>query len=176
MNSPPSLFLSIAVLVFAVASHHVSAFLLSNPVILPLGAVSSFTLPSRTQLSAIPPEQMRVAEIKAELKERRVGFADCFDKESLASKLVWARNNPTPPPPPPAAPPRAQPSYQQRADFGAESDMNSEIDMDVFAAAGWSEDQKKPSSISPPDHDRSPGLNRNFDEIATDDFKKPYYG
>lgn len=135
----------------------------------------------RTDLSALSPEQMRVAEIKAELKELRVGFADCFDKESLVDKLVWARNNPRPKPPPPAAPPRSQPPSQQRAppnpsvDFGAESDMNSDIDMDVFAAAGWDAEPKF-EGTGPVDHDRSPGLNRNFDQIPTDDFKKPYYG
>eukprot|EP00536_Pseudo-nitzschia_multiseries_P001876 jgi/Psemu1/301045/fgenesh1_kg.24_\ len=36
---------------------------------------------------------MRLSEIKAELKERNVNFSDCFDKESMVSKLAHARIN-----------------------------------------------------------------------------------
>lgn len=36
---------------------------------------------------------MRLSEIKAELKERIVDFSDCFDKESMVSKLADARIN-----------------------------------------------------------------------------------
>ena len=36
---------------------------------------------------------MRLSEIKAELKERNVDFSDCFDKESMVSKLADARIN-----------------------------------------------------------------------------------
>ena len=136
---------------------------------------------SSTRLFAIDPNQMRVAEIKAELNELRVGFADCFDKESLVAKLLWARENPTPEPTPQRPPPQPQQQPRQpqqpprNIEFGAESNMDSDIDMDVFAAAGWKpEDENK--GMSPVDHNRSPGLNRNFDELPTDDFKKPYFG
>lgn len=130
------------------------------------------------------PQTMRIAEIKAELKQLGVGFGDCFDKESLVGKLVWARANP---PPPPRPPPRTQQPQQPRArrdnshlwekkvEFGAESSMGSDIDMDVFAQAGWTGEEKK-EGMSPVDHDRSPGLNRNFDELSTDDFKQSYRG
>ena len=37
------------------------------------------------------PGTMRVKEIKAELDLRGVNYSDCFDKESLAQKLVQAR-------------------------------------------------------------------------------------
>jgi len=37
---------------------------------------------------------MRVKEIQAELKDRNVSYADCFDKESLAKRLHEARENP----------------------------------------------------------------------------------
>ena len=143
---------------------------------------------SATQLwagSGLDPSRMRVSEIKAELKERQVSFADCFDKESLAAKLIWARENPAPPKPKQQQRQPSRPSPQQRTakpsppprqniEFGAESDMDSDIDMDVFKQAGWEPEAKK--GMSPVDHDRSPGLNRNFDEIPTDDFKKPYFG
>lgn len=36
---------------------------------------------------------MRLSEIKAELKERKVDFSDCFDKESMVAKLADARAN-----------------------------------------------------------------------------------
>ena len=39
----------------------------------------------------VPPGQMRVSEIKAELDLRGISYADCFDKESLADRLVEAR-------------------------------------------------------------------------------------
>ena len=38
-----------------------------------------------------PPGQMRVSEIKAELDLRGISYTDCFDKESLAERLVEAR-------------------------------------------------------------------------------------
>eukprot|EP00980_Cylindrotheca_fusiformis_P022659 scaffold9544_cov97-Cylindrotheca_fusiformis.AAC.2 len=136
-----------------------------------------------TELNMVyrPPERMRVNEIKEELKELGVSFADCFDKESLVDKLAYARANPRPrpPPTPKRAPPspRAAPSPSySNVEFGAESDMNSDIGMDVFAQAGWTEDQNSKKGMSPVDHDRSPGLNRNFDELGTDDFKQPYRG
>lgn len=39
----------------------------------------------------VEPGQMRVSEIKAELKLRAVNFDDCFDKDSLAHRLREAR-------------------------------------------------------------------------------------
>ena len=36
---------------------------------------------------------MRLSEIKSELKERKVDFSDCFDKESMIEKLADARKN-----------------------------------------------------------------------------------
>lgn len=38
------------------------------------------------------PEELKASEIRAELKERQIGFAECFDKESLVEKLKWARS------------------------------------------------------------------------------------
>ena len=40
----------------------------------------------------VPPGQMRVAEIKAELDLRGISYADCFDKESLVERLSEARS------------------------------------------------------------------------------------
>jgi hypothetical protein len=37
------------------------------------------------------PGTMRVAEIKSELDLRGINYSDCFDKESLANKLIEAR-------------------------------------------------------------------------------------
>ena len=39
----------------------------------------------------VPPGRMRVSEIKAELDLRGISYTDCFDKESLADRLVEAR-------------------------------------------------------------------------------------
>jgi len=39
----------------------------------------------------VAPGTMRVAEIKSELDLRGIEYTDCFDKESLAQKLVKAR-------------------------------------------------------------------------------------
>ena len=39
----------------------------------------------------VEPGKMRVSEIKAELDMRGVSYADCFDKESLATRLEEAR-------------------------------------------------------------------------------------
>ncbi len=36
---------------------------------------------------------MRLSEIKAELKDRKIDFSDCFDKESMVAKLTEARLN-----------------------------------------------------------------------------------
>lgn len=47
--------------------------------------------------------EMKVKEIKTELKERGVSFADCFDRESLTKRLQEARANPIPPTPNPEA-------------------------------------------------------------------------
>lgn len=40
---------------------------------------------------AVEPGKMRVSEIKSELEMRGVDYSDCFDKESLADRLVEAR-------------------------------------------------------------------------------------
>ena len=45
---------------------------------------------------------------------------------------------------------------------------------DAFKAAGWTGEE--PSDPSKVDTQRSPGLNRNFGDISTTDFKKPYRG
>ena len=37
--------------------------------------------------------KMRLSEIKSELKERKIDFSDCFDKESMVAKLTDARAN-----------------------------------------------------------------------------------
>ena len=42
---------------------------------------------------------------------------------------------------------------------------------DAFKAAGW--DGSSAGSTAP-DTQRSPGLNRNFGNFSTSDFKKPY--
>ena len=39
----------------------------------------------------VPPGQMRVSEIKAELDLRGISYKDCFDKESLVERLTVAR-------------------------------------------------------------------------------------
>ncbi|KAG7353834.1 hypothetical protein IV203_003189 [Nitzschia inconspicua] len=39
----------------------------------------------------VEPGQMRISEIKSELDMRGISYADCFDKESLAGRLVEAR-------------------------------------------------------------------------------------
>mmetsp|Transcript_8135 Transcript_8135/g.19649 ORF Transcript_8135/g.19649 Transcript_8135/m.19649 type:complete len:176 (+) Transcript_8135:193-720(+) len=145
----------------------------------PLAPARSKTCSSSTLFAGRDPQSMRVAEIKAELKQLRVGCGDCFDKESLITRLNFARANPPPPPTPPprpAARPSAPPPRQSRVEFGQESDMNSDIDMDVFAQAGWTGEEKRKGGLSDVDHDRSPGLNRNFDELSTDDFKQSYRG
>jgi len=144
---------------------------------------ASFSASSSTMLGlGRDPETMRIAEIKTELEQLRVGFGDCFDKESLVDKLVFARANPSPPPRPPSRPqqpqqPRARRDnshlWEKKVEFGAESSMNSDIDMDVFAQAGWTGEEKR-KGMSPVDQDRSPGLNRNFDDMSTDDFKQSY--
>lgn len=70
------------------------ALLISSP-------VSSFV--ARNQKSATSSvlgaqkavNEMRVAELRDELRERDVDFSDCFDKESLCERLNGARNNRT---------------------------------------------------------------------------------
>jgi hypothetical protein len=115
-------------------------------------------------------EVMRMAPkaIKDELTERRVEFADCFDKESLADRLVKARMGLVSAAPPPPAPPSGpRPDYQS----GVESRPGEEDDLeDAFKAAGWTGNAEP----SPVDTRRSPGLNRNFMDVPTSDFKKPY--
>ena len=112
---------------------------------------------------------MRAAQIRAELKERRIDFSDCYDKESLADKLVEARAGRiegTPLPPPPGA--------AKQTEFGAQSRQGEAVDMeDVFKAAGWTGEPNEPSPV---DTARSPGMNRNFGEVTQADFKKPWTG
>lgn len=179
---------------------------------------------AETALFARDPHSMRVAEIKAELKSLRVGCGDCFDKESLVTRLNFARSNPPPPPTSPPAqqqqqqqqqkqqrrpvepraqqppPPRRPAAQQQKSkpwdepkaqrrppprkpwdepspgvEWGAESPEGSDIDMDVFAQAGWTGEENR-KGLGDVDHDRSPGLSRNFDNMSTDDFKQSYRG
>lgn len=52
--------------------------------------------------------EMRLGEMKAELKERGVSFADCFDRESLTRRLVDARDGKVAPAP--AAPKETAPT------------------------------------------------------------------
>jgi len=117
--------------------------------------------------------QMRVSQIKAELKDRRIVSSDCFDKESLADRLVRARAGLISPPPPPP-PPRTGAGKDGDFEFGAEF-RQSEADAhmeDAFKAAGWTgEGTGEPSKV---DNMRSPGLNRNFGDMPGSDFKKPY--
>ena len=40
----------------------------------------------------VEPGQLKISEIKAELKMRGVDFSDCFDRESLVTKLRTARS------------------------------------------------------------------------------------
>ena len=110
----------------------------------------------------------KASEIKAELKELGVDFSDCFDKEGLADKLVWARVSAAPKPPPRGA---ASGDFE----FGVETRQGEDMSMDdAFKAAGWTGEE--PSDPSKVDTQRSPGLNRNFGDISTTDFKKPYRG
>ena len=113
---------------------------------------------------------MRVAQLKAELKERRIDIRDCFDKESLVDKLVQARAGLI------SAPPAPPPRGAARGDFefGAETKQGEEDGSmeDAFKAAGWTgEPAGDPSKT---DQARSPGLNRNFGDIDSSDFRKPY--
>jgi len=125
--------------------------------------------------------RMRASQIKDELRKRDIGFADCFDKESLADKLVQARmgliSPPPPPPPPPTPPPAAPPRGAANGGFeyGFESRQDEDMSMEeAFRAAGWTgEKDKKPAQV---DTARSPGLQRNFGDVDVADFKKPYSG
>lgn len=47
------------------------------------------------QQDLLPIESMRVKEIQTELKERKVSYTDCFDKESLVKRLQEARETTT---------------------------------------------------------------------------------
>mmetsp|Transcript_11170 Transcript_11170/g.24379 ORF Transcript_11170/g.24379 Transcript_11170/m.24379 type:complete len:245 (-) Transcript_11170:420-1154(-) len=116
------------------------------------------------------PMMMRAAQIKAELKERRIDFTDCFDKESLADKLIQARAGLIRP----ATVPTPRGAAKGAFEFGAESrqgEDDTSLD-DAFKAAGWTgEAPKDPSKV---DEGRSPGLRRNFGDVPVSDFKKPY--
>ena len=134
--------------------------------------------PPAPATGGVDPSMMRAAQIKEELKERRIDFTDCFDKESLADKLVQARAgliSPMPAPAPPTAPaPRG--AAKGGFEFGAESRQGENMSMeDAFKAAGWTgeESGKDPNRV---DEGRSPGLNRNFGDVSQADFRKPYTG
>jgi len=60
-------------------------------------------------------------------------------------------------------------------EFGSESRQGEEDDMEAaFRAAGWTGGEAKdPGNV---DTARSPGMNRNFGDVAQSDFKKPYSG
>ena len=144
------------------------------------GRISPAPSPARTRAppSAPPaspvadgdPETMRASQIKAELRVRRIAFADCFDKESLVEKLRSARDGRISPPPPPRGAAR-----RGDFEFGAECRQGEDgASMeDAFKAAGWTgqEARKSPSKV---DEARSPGLNRNFAEVDRNDFLKSY--
>jgi len=70
-----------------------SLWRLNSPLFLSADSTEAGT--SEEDLSAMSKEVagMRLSEIKAELKERNVDFSDCFDKESMVSKLANARIN-----------------------------------------------------------------------------------
>lgn len=116
---------------------------------------------------------MRASQIKAELKERRIEFGDCFDKESLVDKLVQARTGqirPAPVPPPRGAPAGGNFEYGAESRLG-EEDASME---EAFRAAGWTgKEESDPSKV---DEGRSPGMNRNFADMDIGDFKQPYSG
>ena len=70
---------------------------------------------------------MKASQIKAELREREIDFADCFDKESLAEKLVQARAGLiSPKPPPGAAPPPS-----------AASVSSGDMELEIMRAEIW---------------------------------------
>jgi len=137
----------------------------------PTPAASGVAASSPSPDGEIEPARMRAAQIKAELRERRIDFADCFDKESLADKLGQARagliSPPTVPPPPGAA--------KGEFEFGVETrqgeDEKSMLE-DAFKAAGWT--GQGPGDPSKVDTARSPGMSRNFADVDVSDFRKPY--
>jgi len=120
---------------------------------------------------------MRLSEIKTELKNRRINFRDCFDKEGLVDRLVQARAGLVQPMPEPVEPTPSWAGSSEHFDYGAESSAtpgqdDHEDNMDAaFAAAGWTGQADEPSVH---DQQRSPGMKRNFSKIDNRDFKKPY--
>ena len=120
--------------------------------------------------SDMAPESMRVKQIKEELKERRINYRDCFDKESLVDKLEQARAGLIEAPPIP--PPRG--AAKGGFEYGAESKQGEEDASmeDAFKAAGWT--GKEAGDPKKTDQARSPGLNRNFGDMDSGDFRKPY--
>ena len=115
--------------------------------------------------------KMKASAIKAELKELRVGYRDCFDKEGLADKLVKVKTGVIKPPPIPTPKGAAKGGFE----FGQETRQGEDISMeDAFAAAGWTGEEKKdPKQF---DENRYRGMNRDFSSVDQSDFKKPYTG
>eukprot|EP00548_Thalassiothrix_antarctica_P003465 CAMPEP_0194140184 /NCGR_PEP_ID=MMETSP0152-20130528/9762_1 /TAXON_ID=1049557 /ORGANISM="Thalassiothrix antarctica, Strain L6-D1" /LENGTH=245 /DNA_ID=CAMNT_0038838331 /DNA_START=58 /DNA_END=795 /DNA_ORIENTATION=+ len=121
----------------------------------------------------IEPARMKLSEIKAELKQRRIDFSDCFDKEGIVEKLVQARNGLIDPMPEPTSQSTTTQQSSNNFDFGAETQADDTSSMDdAFKAAGWTGVGSDPPK--PVDEARTPGMSRNFDNIDTDDFKKSF--
>lgn len=123
---------------------------------------------------------MRVAQIKAELKERSIAFSDCFDKDGLVDRLRAARAGLVRPMQVRQSAGQNHVADQRGAakgecEFGAESRQGEEDDLEAaFRAAGWTGGEAKdPSNV---DTARSPGMSRNFGGVPQSDFKKPYSG
>jgi len=117
---------------------------------------------------------MRASAVRSELKERRIDFSDCFDRESLVEKLTLARlGQISAPPTPNTAPPAG--AAGGAFEFGAQSrqgEASSDSMEDAFRAAGWTvQAAGDPTKV---DTARSPGLKRNFGDVDISDFKKPY--
>ena len=121
----------------------------------------------------VDPRSMRVKEIKSELKEMRIKFSDCYDKESLVERLFGARAGTVKPMPSPGAPKGAD--FEFGAQF-VQGDASEAAAMeDAFRAAGWTGEEAgtDPSKV---DETRSPGMNRYFADVAQKNFRKPYSG
>ena len=118
---------------------------------------------------------MRASQIREELKERRIGFGDCFDKEGLVERLAQARCGLVSPPPPAPAP-SMRGAAKGSFEFGTESRQGEDMDLEeAFRQAGWvpGQDKKDPNQV---DTARSPGMARDFTQVDQSDFKKPFSG
>eukprot|EP00566_Odontella_aurita_P014816 CAMPEP_0113588942 /NCGR_PEP_ID=MMETSP0015_2-20120614/35809_1 /TAXON_ID=2838 /ORGANISM="Odontella" /LENGTH=340 /DNA_ID=CAMNT_0000494899 /DNA_START=4 /DNA_END=1026 /DNA_ORIENTATION=+ /assembly_acc=CAM_ASM_000160 len=112
-----------------------------------LSTASPSTSEAESEAEADPSE-MRLSEMKAELKERGVSFADCFDRESLTKRLVDARDG--------TAPGATEP--KPAADEEATAATN-----DSSGAETVSDGE---STAPPPDSDTSPPPSSSFDREA----------